>query len=373
MKKTLTEAARLLCLLLLITPPLTSCSNDDDETVPMIVPQAEKMSFTSGNYAKRLPLEISGVAEWNADVAYTGSETGWVSVKKEAAAVLLTVEPNTGAARSAALRISAPGVADILIPLSQKAQFSSELIGSYVPDDAINEYYGAHFVTEWNEKGAPNLTLAGTELPWMLIEAMVPTLLGAYYSQGLAGLELMDDGRIGVKYHTVTLPDGIQSILDPVFGKEELAFPDAVTMPTVPLDVVTYYTKDGKIYLAADKRFIAQVDPGTLGAPICTMIDGMIAKYSLPVVNDADIYALPFKYTLDGESLLIYVDRSMILPFKQLLTDLIGQLLPAVDADGDGKPDAGAIDPAAIVQFVNDVFDNSTRFELGIYLKKQAA
>lgn len=373
MKRILTEAARLVCLLALVTPPLASCSKDDDPAVPAIRPQAEKMNFTSGSYAKRLPLEMTDVGAWNADVTYAGSETGWVNVEKEAAAVLVTVEPNTGAARSATLRISAPGMADVMIPLRQQAHFSSELIGSYVPDATINESYGAHFVTEWNEKGAPNLNLGGMELPWVLVEGMVPALLGAYYSQGLAGLELMDDGRIGVKYHSVTLPEGLSSILDPVFGEETLAFPDAVTMPTVPLDVVTYYTEKGKIYLAADKRFIAQVDPGTLGAPICTMIDGMIARYSLPVVSNEEIYALPFKYTLDGESLLIYVDRSMILPFKQLLTDLIGQLVPLVDADGDGVADEGSMDPAALVQFVDDLFDNSTRFELGLYLLRQPA
>lgn len=372
MKKILIEAAKLFALLLIVTPPLASCSNDgkdDPGTVPVITPQVGEMSFTSGTYAKRLPLDMSGVAEWDADVVYTGSDKGWATAKKEESAVVLTVEPNTGAARSATLRISAPGMADITIPVEQKAKFSSELIGSYTPYSDINDYYGAHFVTEWSEAGAPNLSLAGMELPWALVEAMLPTLIGAYYSQGLAGLELMDDGRIGVKYHTVTLPNGFESILDPVFGAETLSFPDAVTMPAVPLDVVTYYTQEGKIYLAADKRFIAEAAGET---PILSMIDGLIAKYSLPVVSNDDIYALPLKYTLDGDSLLIYVDRTMILPFKKVLTDLIGQLVPLVDADGDGVADEGTMDPAAITKFINDVFDNSTRFELGIYLKRAA-
>lgn len=371
MKKMLTEATKLFALLAIVTLPLASCSSDDNGEggVPSITPQAETMRFTSGTYAKRLPLAMSGVTDWNADVVYKGSQTGWVTATKEASAVVLDVQPNKGAARSATLRISAPGMADILIPVEQQAHFSSELVGSYAPDSEINDAYGVHFVTEWNANGAPNLNLAGMELPWALVEAMLPSLMGAYYAQGLVGLELMDDGRIGVKYHTVTLANGFESILDPVFGEETLSFPDAVTMPAVPLDVVTYYTREGKIYLAADKRFIAQAVPET---PICTMIDALIAKYSLPVVSDEDIYALPLRYTLDGSSLLIYVDRTMILPFKQVLTDLIGQLVPLVDADGDGKADEGSMDPAAIAKFVNDVFDNSTRFELGIYLKRAA-
>lgn len=371
MKKIFAAAIKPLALLLSITLSLPSCSNngDDDPTVPVITPQAERMNFTSGNYSKRLPLAMSGVTEWSVDVSYSGAQTDWVTVTQEPSAVLLSVAPNTGAARSATLRISAPGIADIAIPVSQKAQFSSELIGSYAPDAGINDYYGAHFVTAWNETGAPELDLAGMKLPWALIEAMLPTLLGVYYVQGLAGLELMDDGRIGVKYHTVTLPNGFESILDPVFGEEVLLFPDAQTMPSVPLDVVTYYTEEGKIYLAADKRFIAHAAPET---PVCQMIDGLIAKYSLPVVSNEDIYALPLKYTLDEQNLLIYVDREMILPFKTLLTDLIGQLVPLVDADGDGKADEGTMDPAAIVKFVDDVFDNSTRFELGLYFKRAA-
>lgn len=368
MKKYMIEAARLLVLLLVVTPPLASCSNDDDEpAVPVIKAQADEVGFTSGTYAKRLPLEMSGVTEWNVDVAYTGSETGWVTAAKEASAVLLTVEPNDGAARSATLRISAPGMADISIPVEQKAQFSSDLIGSYVPDAAANENYGFHFVTEWNEEGAPNLNLAGAELPWIAIEGLLPQIVGVYYVSGLTGIDLLDDGRIAVKYHPVSLPNGLESILDPVFGEETLSFPDAVAMPAIPLDVVTYYTEGGKIYLAADKRVIAQAVPDQ---PICQMIDGLIAKYSLPVVSNDDIYALPFKYTLNEGSLMIYVDRTMILPFKQVLTDLVGQLIPLVDADGDGKADEGSMDPAAIVQFVNDVFDNSTRFELGVCLKR---
>lgn len=369
MKNLFTKAAVLLTLSL-CTVSLVSCSDDEDPAV--LKPKADAMNFTSGTYSKSLPLEMSNISDWNVDVQYSGSETGWVTAEKKADAVLVKVDPNSGStARSATLILSAPGAPEVSVPVSQKAKFSSALTGSYKPD-AEKGSYGFHFVAEWDaQKGAPSLTMGETELPWVLIESMLPQIVGIYYVQGLVGLDLLDDGRLVAKYHEVILKNGIESILDPTFGTETLTFPDAVTMPEVPVDVVTYYTQNSQIYLAADKYFINQVDPGTLGVPICSYIDGLIAKYSLPIVSDKGSYALPLKYTVDGNRLLLNIDRTMMLPFKQVLVDLIGQLMPAM-TEAAGSEGAAGLDPKAITDFVEAVFDNSTKFEIGIYLIKQA-
>ena len=161
----------------------------------------------------------------------------------------------------------------------------------------------------------------------------------------------------------------MSNIMTPDFGKEVLTFPDAETLPIVPVDAISYYTQDGKIYLAVDKQFISKVDPGTLGTPIAAMIDGMIAKYKLGVVSNEEVFALPLKYKVEGDVSTLYVDREMILPFKGLLVDLIGQLVPD---EGVSMGEEMAITKEDILKFVTDIFDNSTKFELGIKLTKQA-
>lgn len=371
MMKNLFTKAALLLIVSLGAVALVSCSDDEDPAV--LKSKAEGMNFTSGTYSKSLPVEAVNVSDWTVDVQYSGSETGWVTAEKKAGAVLVKVEPNSGStARSATLILSAQGVPDVSVPVSQKAKFSSPLVGTYTPNamasDFEKDYYGFRFYAKWDEqKGAPTLTLGSMELNWDTIAGMLPMMVGAIYLQGLVSVELLDDGRIIAKYHEISFENGIT---DPSFGKETLTFPDAVTMPEVPVDVVTYYSQNSQIYLAADKYFIKQVDPGTLGVPICSYIDGLIAKYSLPVVSDTGSYALPLKYTLGADNnLLIYIDRTMMLPFKQVLVDLIKQYLPALTADEGGSE---ALDPQAITDFVGAVFDNSTEFELGIHLMKQA-
>lgn len=358
----------------------SSC-NDGDDPKPSLKPETTEFNFTSGTYTKVLAVEAKHLKSFNADVAYTGSQTGWVETPQVVeGGVKIAVKPNTAStSRSAKLVLSAAGMQDVEIVINQKAKFTSELIGKYAPwIDASASDYGLFIKTEWNEKGAPSLMLGTTKIEWALVEMMVPMIVGAsYYYQGLVDLALMDDGRIGVRYHPVTLKDGMNSILDPTFGKETLSFPDPVTLPIVPVDVMGYYTQGDKIYLTVDKHFISKMDPGTLDQPIVKMIEGMISKYKLALVSTNEIFALPLKYTVKGDMLTLYVDREMMLPFKQLLIDLLDQLLPAVAAvaaaDEGGSGDGGlGIDPVELKKFVSDIFDNSTKFELGIKLTKQA-
>lgn len=349
----------------------TACNDDDKQDQGKLTPETTEFRFTSGTYSKVLAVEAEHVSSYAADVVYEGSETGWVTPEVQQAGVKITVQPNTSStARSAKLVLSAAGAQNVTVSISQKAKFASELIGSYVPKWDQEAYdFGFFLSTEWNEKGAPVLMLGDTEIVWELVEYMLPQMVGVYYAQGLVGLDFLDDGRVGAKYRSVTLENGLESIFVPTFGEEVLSFPDAATLPMVPVDAISYYTQGGKIFLAVDKQFIAKVDPGTLGTPIATMIDGMIAKYQLGLVSNDEVFALPLKYKVEGDMLTLYVDREMILPFKALLADLIGQLVPD---EGVSMSEEMTIAKADILKFVTDIFDNSTKFELGIKLTKQA-
>lgn len=352
----------------------TACNDDDKQDQAKLTPETTDFRFTSGTYSKVLAVETEHLSSYSADVVYDGSETGWVTPVVQEGGVKITVQPNTASTkRSAKLVLSAPGVQDVTVAITQKAKFASELIGNYVPKVNTAVYdFGLVLSTEWNDNGAPSLPLNGDKdnaIEWGLVEYMLPMMVGAYYAQGLVGLELLDDGRVGAKYRSVTLENGLTDIFNPTFGEEVLSFPDIETLPIVPVDAISYYTQDGKIYLAVDKQFISKVDPGTLGTPIAAMIDGMIAKYKLGVVSNEEVFALPLKYKVEGDVSTLYVDREMILPFKGLLVDLIGQLVPD---EGVSMGEEMAITKEDILKFVSDMFDNSTKFELGIKLTKQA-
>lgn len=352
----------------------TACNDDDKQDQAKLTPETTDFRFTSGTYSKVLAVETEHLSSYSADVVYDGSETGWVTPVVQEGGVKITVQPNTASTkRSAKLVLSAPGVQDVTVAITQKAKFASELIGNYVPKVNTAVYdFGLVLSTEWNDNGAPSLPLNGDKdnaIEWGLVEYMLPMMVGAYYAQGLVGLELLDDGRVGAKYRSVTLENGLTDIFNPTFGEEVLSFPDIETLPIVPVDAISYYTQDGKIYLAVDKQFISKVDPGTLGTPIAAMIDGMIAKYKLGVVSNEEVFALPLKYKVEGDVSTLYVDREMILPFKGLLVDLIGQLVPD---EGVSMGEGMAIAKEDILKFVTDIFDNSTKFELGIKLTKQA-
>lgn len=376
MKNILRKAASLFIVCTALVA-FTACNDDDKQDQGKLTPETTDFRFTSGSYSKVLAVETEHLSSYAADVVYEGSETGWVTPVVQEGGVKITVQPNTAStARSAKLVLSAAGIPDVTVSISQKAKFSSELIGSYVPKWDQDAYdFGFYLSTEWNEKGAPALKIGVDEngddnlIVWQLVEMMLPSIVGVYYVQGLAGLDLLDDGRVGVKYHSVTLENGLTDIFNPTFGKEVLSFPDAETMPIVPVDAISYYTQGDKIFLAVDKQFITKVDPGTLGAPVVSMIDGMITKYQLGLVSNTEVFALPLKYKVEGDVLTLYVDREMILPFKGLLVDLIGQLVPD---EGVSMSEEMAIAKADIVKFVADIFDNSTKFELGIKLTKQA-
>lgn len=357
---------------LLLAVVLTSVAcNDDGEARPQLIPESGTFGFTSGSYSKTLAVETRHLPSFSVGVIYAGSETGWVTPEVVEGGVKITVEPNTASTpRSAKLVLSAAGVQDVEVAIDQKAKFESELIGSYVPRfDQANYDFGIFITSEWNEKGAPKLMLGTTEIEWALIEMMLPQLAGIYYVQGLAGLDLLDDGRLVARYHSVTLKNGMDDIFSPTFGEEVLSFPDPETLPIVPVDAVKYYTQGGKIYLSVDKLFLSRVDPGTLGVPVATMIDGMISKYRLALVSNEEVFALPLKYKVEGEVLTLYVDREMMLPFKALLADLIGQMIPEA---GISMSEEMTIAQADVLKFVTDMFDNSTKLEIGIKLTRQA-
>ncbi|WP_417174153.1 BACON domain-containing protein [Alistipes dispar] len=354
---------------------VSSVSCDDDNKgggdKPAVETSVSSLRFTSGSYSKSFTVNVKTAASWSVDVEFSGTDS-WVTVEKSGDGVFVKVESNTGAARTATVVVSAPGMTDAKVAVEQQEAFSSELIGVYAPHvDPMSSDYGLFLSTEWNEKGAPSLDLSailGAPIEWETIEFFLPMLIGStYYSQGLASLDLKEDGRLAAGYRVPEFEGGfsIESMLNPQFGNSPvLVFPDAQA-PVVPSDAVTYYTKDGKIYLAVSKEFIASVDPGTLDMPICDLIDTFIKKYGLDFVSDRYNFAVPLKYKSENDVLTLYVDREMILPFKPLLLDVVGMLLEGISEEGGDMP---VFDPAMLTGFITDMFDNSTKFEIGVKL-----
>ena len=49
----------------------------------------------------------------------------------------------------------------------------------------------------------------------------------------------------------------------PTFGSE-VEFPNAETLEVLPVDAITYYTKDGKVYFAIDKEYLTYIGQAEL-------------------------------------------------------------------------------------------------------------
>lgn len=354
------------------TFPLVGCNDDDDpvRNRPEVIPDTGTLYFTAGSYSKSFSVEVRNVSSWSLEVVFMGDAADWMTAEKKGDGVEVSVDPNDGAFRTATVFLKAPGMEDVPVVVEQDAPLESDIIGTYVPKR--EETFGGFYLsTAWNEKGAPVLKLGeGMDISWELVEMLLPGIVGNYYfAQGLVSLDFKADATIGVEYHRVLFEEDMSNILAPDFDTSEiLVFPDEQTLAVMPLDALTFYTKEGKLYFAVDKRFIAGSDPGTLEIPICSFIDGLITRYGLGIVSDDRAFAVPFKYGLQDGTLDVYVDREMMLPFKKLLVDVIGRLLPAMaaagtDGDGTGLP---AIDPKAVTDFVEQIFDNSTEFRIGV-------
>ena len=64
----------------------------------------------------------------------------------------------------------------------------------------------------------------------------------------------------------------------PTFGSE-VEFPNAETLEVLPVDAITYYTKDGKVYFAIDKEYLTYIGQAELEMNLPQIIDALLAQY----------------------------------------------------------------------------------------------
>lgn len=250
-----------------------------------------------------------------------------------------------------------------------KPPFSSELIGTYEPTfvtkknpSGEDQQYYLTFEATWTDPdNIPTVDLMGMPMPMNTILEMVEAMGSAIVKDGLVEVALKNDGTFGAKYKNLIIEGSDMSsilgaLLDPKFEETVNQFP-AEGLP-LPGDAVRYYTKEGKFYFTVSRAFLKQV--GGSGMDIETVIDGLLAQYpNLGIVSRESHYAIPLKYTKKDGVVKLYVDRDMMVPFFDALSQLLGAL----------GPDAtGGVD---VSKLLKDLKTNTTALELAFRLKSK--
>ena len=131
---------KITCVLVMCaaTVAFTACSDSDNKgdgpVTGTLSVETGALKFTSGAYSKGFEVGTDGtVGAIQVDVNYKGSETGWITAKVNDGDVVVTVARNTGDARTADVVLSAKGAESVTVSISQKAVFSSDLVGRYTP------------------------------------------------------------------------------------------------------------------------------------------------------------------------------------------------------------------------------------------------
>ncbi len=150
---------KITCVLVMCaaTVAFTACSDSDNKgdgpVTGTLSVETGALKFTSGAYSKGFEVETDGtVGAIQVDVNYKGAETGWITAKVNDGDVVVTVARNTGDARTADVVLSAKGAESVTVSISQKAVFSSDLVGRYTP-----------YVPD------PDRSLISSSTPYMLI------------------------------------------------------------------------------------------------------------------------------------------------------------------------------------------------------------
>lgn len=257
----------------------------------------------------------------------------------------------------------------------------SELVGSYAPTfqtitipDVIEEPSPTYFffMPTWSDpQNIPtvNIAIFGPDpmpMPMNTICGMLQGIVSQIVQKGLVSLELKNDGSFGASYYDLIMDpnNALGSLMDPKFGTEVKSFPSPETAAVLPDGAVGYYTDNGKFYFKLSKGFIkqlgSQMEPAT---DLTLIIDEMLGMYKdLGIVSTNDYYAIPLKYTtLEDGTLKLYVNRAMMLPFKDLLIDLLGSL------ELDPSVTMG-VDPADMVK---KLYENTTDLDIALFLKRR--
>lgn len=252
-----------------------------------------------------------------------------------------------------------------------KPKFTSELIGTYTPTfvsretsgGEMNDYY-LTFEAEWvDPTHIPTIdltSLIGFPMPMNTVLSLVEAMGSNIVKGGLVEVELKNDGSFGAKYRDLNLPGNdistiIGALMAPQFGSEIKQFPGADTA-VLPSDAVGYYTKDGKFYFTLSRAFLKGV--GGSSMDVAALLDGLLSQYpSLGIVSTEEYYAVPLKYTKENGVVKLYVDRDMMVPVLDMLSQLVGALGPDVTMGID------------LSQVLKDLKEQTTSIEIAVRLK----
>lgn len=156
--------------------------------------------------------------------------------------------------------------------------------------------------------------------------------------------------------------DMISTFLNtPSFKEEVNTFPGADAESQAMAEGFRCYTEDGKFFFAVMKDFIDKAAAEAMGPNFSAMLESMIKENNLPVVVEEKYFAIPVKYTVEGNKLTLSVDRDMMMPYKDFIVTLAGM------AGEVEVPIVGKLVPADIVKLY---FDETTAFDIVFGLQK---
>ena len=360
----------------------TACGDDtkkgEEAVTGTLTTETTALKFTSGTYSKVFDVDTDGtVGAIQVDVNYKGSATGWITTRVEDGNVLVTVAKNTGEARTADIVLSAKGAESISVGVSQKAVFASELIGKYKPNVlSADNPIGDFFITPTYSGEEPQIDMGflfgipGYTWPITTVTGLANQMVGMLYSGGLDYFDFKDDGTIGAGYCELLEFDMNEG---PKFGPV-IDFPNAETLEEVPIDAITYYTENGKVYFAIDKEYLTYIGQVELEMDLPQIIDALLAQYpGLGIVSTTEFYAIPLKYTVKDGVTKLLVDRDMMMPYMPLITSLVEAFLPDGDIEVSLDPTSDPMKipaKALVLSLLDGLFDKSETIEIGIGLTK---
>ena len=343
---------KITCVLVMCaaTVAFTACSDSDNKgdgpVTGTLSVETGALKFTSGAYSKGFEVETDGtVGAIQVDVNYKGAETGWITAKVNDGDVVVT----------------------------------SDLVGRYTPyvpdpENPIANFFINPVYADMDPKKVPQIDMGflfpGFIMPVTTVTGLANQLVGMMYGGGLTYFDFKDDGTIGAGYRDML---GFDMNAGPTFGSE-VEFPNAETLEVLPVDAITYYTKDGKVYFAIDKEYLTYIGQAELEMNLPQIIDALLAQYpGLGIEATDDYYAIPLKYAVKDGVTTLKVDKEMMMPYMPLITSLVDAFLPDGDIEVslDPESDPMKIPAKALVNSLLDaLFNQSQSIEIGIGLTK---
>lgn len=371
-------------------------SGEGVETVTIDVKQAgdtsprslnvnvKELSFTCGNYYTKTILVEAENVSWDVQ-----SDVDWITLEKELDAnsadgkVTVSVKTNTGAARKGSITLSGKDVDPIVVAVSQKMAFTSELIGMYKPyiadpENPIAEFFITPTYPEGTEEPEVDVSFIfgpGAMWPVSVVTSLANQMVGMLYAGGLDHFEFKDDGTFSAGYRNLL---GFDMSAGPTYSEEVFIYPSAETLEMIPADAISYYTEKDQVYFAISKEYLSQIGQSELETDLTVLIEGLLEQYpeiGKSIVSNDEIFALPLNYLFDRGKLKLWVDREMMMPFIPLLSELVETMLPeeiTVQMDPNDPQTAMTIPVKNLLgQLLEGLFTKTETLEIGISLAKQ--